>query len=238
MIACRCAVCHSDDPRDHRLRSSLLIEHEGKHIVIDAGPDFRQQVVRAGLRHLDAILLTHEHTDHIFGLDDLRGFNNRQKKIPDIYAELRVQLSVKRVFNYAFSHYQHPGVPRMNLVTIENKPFTVDHVHVIPIRGKHYKLPVFGFRIGDMAYLTDINHLEEDEKLKLRGLKVLVVTALRREPHISHMNLEGALRLIEELSPQTGYLTHISHHLGKYTDMEQELPAHIHLAYDGLALEL
>lgn len=238
VVACSCPVCMSDDDRDKRLRASLLIEVNGLKLVIDAGPDFRQQMLRIGLHQLDAILLTHEHTDHIFGLDDIRAFNWVQGHPTDIYAEARVQEAIKRVFNYVFAKYRYPGIPQMNLHLIENKSFRVKSLDVLPIRGYHYKLPVFGFRIGKFAYLTDMNSLEPVEKEKLLGLDVLVVNALRVEKHVSHFNLEEALLLINEVKPKSAYLTHISHQLGRHEAIQQQLPENVFMAYDGLCLSL
>jgi phosphoribosyl 1,2-cyclic phosphate phosphodiesterase len=238
VVACDCAICQSTNARDKRLRSALFIEADGQKIVIDAGPDFRQQMLRIVLKKLDAILITHEHTDHIFGLDDIRAFNWVQKHPTDIYAEQRVQNSIKRVFDYVFEKNKYPGIPQMNLHLVENKPFKVNSIDVMPIRGYHHKLPVFGFRIGKMAYLTDINRIEDEEKQKLQNLDVLVINALRIEKHISHFNLEEALNLIEEVKPEQAYLTHISHLMGLHEDVEQQLPANVHLAYDGLKLSM
>lgn len=236
VVACDCAVCRSENPNDNRLRSALYIEADGLKLVIDAGPDFRQQMLRIGLRRLDAILLTHEHTDHIFGLDDIRAFNWVQGHPTDIYAEKRVHETVKRVYDYVFEEHKYPGIPQMNLHTIENKPFQIRQTTVIPIRGYHHLLPVFGFRVGRMAYLTDMNAIGPEEKSKLLDLDVLVVNALRREKHISHFNIEEALHLIGEVKPKTAYLTHISHLMGLHHEVEATLPSNVHLAFDGLKL--
>ena len=238
VVACDCEVCCSSDAMDKRLRSSLLIEINGLKLVIDAGPDFRQQMLRTKLRQLNAILLTHEHTDHLFGLDDIRSFNWVQGHPTNIYAEARVQEAIRRVFNYVFARYKYPGIPQMNLHLVENKSFTIEGVEIIPIRGLHYKLPVFGYRVGKMAYLTDVNFVEGSEKKKMLGLDVLVINALRKEKHISHYNLEEALQLIREVKPRKAYLTHISHLMGKYADVSQELPSNVFFAYDGLRLEI
>ncbi|MGE4587589.1 MAG: MBL fold metallo-hydrolase, partial [Mangrovibacterium sp.] len=189
VVACDCTVCLSPDEKDKRLRSSVLVETGGLNLLIDAGPDFRQQMLRAGLHRLDAILITHEHTDHIFGLDDIRAFNWVQHHPMDIYAEARVHESIRRVFHYVFSKYQYPGIPQMNLHYIGNDSFTIGSVCITPVRGYHHRLPVYGFRIGNMAYLTDMKSIEEKEMEKLTGLDLLVVNALRKEKHISHFNL-------------------------------------------------
>ena len=238
VVACECAVCRSIDPKDKRLRSSLLIKINGLKLVIDAGPDFRQQMLKSRLRQLNAILLTHEHTDHLFGLDDIRSFNWVQGHPTDIYAETRVQQAIKRVFNYVFARYQYPGIPQMNLHLVENHPFEIQGVSVIPVRGMHNKLPVFGYRIGKMAYMTDVNFIEEDEKKKLEDLDILIVNALRKEKHISHYNLEEALQLIGDVKPRKAYLTHISHLMGFHKEVQTELPENVFLAYDGLKLKL
>lgn len=238
VVACDCAVCQSSDSKDKRLRSALFIEANGHKIIIDAGPDFRQQMLRIGLKKLDAIFITHEHTDHIFGLDDIRAYNWVQKHPTDIFAEKRVQETIKRVFDYVFEENKYPGIPQMNLHLIENKPFRFNSIEVIPIRGFHHKLPVLGFRIGNMAYLTDINWITEEEKEKLANLEILIVNALRLEKHISHFNLEEALELIDEVKPKQAYLTHISHLMGLHHEINKLLPANVFLAYDGLQLDL
>ncbi len=238
VVACDCPVCLSANQKDNRLRSALYVEIDGLKLVIDAGPDFRQQMLRIRQRTLDAILLTHEHTDHIFGLDDIRAFNWVQRHATDIYAEERVQRTVKRVYDYVFEVHKYPGIPQMNLKLLENKPFKIKSTEIIPIRGYHHRLPVFGFRFDRFAYLTDINSIEQSEKEKLGELDILVVNALRMEKHISHYSLEEALQLIGELKPKRAYLTHISHLMGRHDDVEKLLPANVHLAYDGLSFDL
>jgi phosphoribosyl 1,2-cyclic phosphate phosphodiesterase len=193
-----------------RLRASVLVEVDGLNLVIDAGPDFRQQMLAVQLKKLDAILLTHEHYDHIAGLDDIRAFNWVQQKPTDIYAEHRVQQSVKQIFYYVFASSKYPGIPQMYLRDIQNKPFTIGETTIMPIRGMHLKLPVFGFRIGDFAYLTDIKTIDEDEMEKLAGLKYLVINALRKEEHISHLTLDEALEYIRKVNPENALITHIT----------------------------
>lgn len=238
VIGCGCRVCKSVDERDKRLRSSVLVEQQDQLVVIDTGPDFRQQMIRAGLRKLNAVLYTHEHRDHISGLDDIRAFNYLQKSPMDVYGEERVMRALNSGFPYVFAEKKYPGIPQVRMHHIRNEAFLIGDMEVIPIRMMHYRLPVFGFRLGDFAYLTDGNYISESEKEKLFGVKYLVINALRRETHISHFTLSEAVRLIEELSPRMGYLTHISHQMGPNADLEKELPPGIRPAYDGLVLEV
>lgn len=239
VITCDCEVCTSIDPRDERLRSSLLINENGKNIVIDAGPDFRQQMLTAKPDKLTAILLTHEHKDHIGGLDDVRAYNYIQKQPADIYAEERVLHTLKtKDFAYAFAEKKYPGVPKFKLHPIKNQAFTIEGIEITPIRGIHMDLPVFGFRTKDMAYITDMNMIPDEEKDKLKNLDVLIINALRRRKHLSHFNLEEALAVIKELKPQKAYLTHMSHYMGTYRDMLKELPKNVMPAYDRLSFEL
>ncbi len=238
VVACQCPVCLSNNPKDQRLRASVMIETETQCLVIDAGPDFRQQMLTHSVLHLNGILLTHEHTDHIFGLDDIRAFNWVQKQPTDIYAEERVQIAIRRIFDYVFANYKYPGIPQMHLHLLENKPFMIGNLEVMPIRGFHYKLPVFGFRFGKIAYVTDVNRLEHAEINKLRGLDALVLNALRKEDHISHYNLDQALEIIAEVKPGKAYLTHLSHQMGFHDEVQPELPENVFLAYDGLEIEV
>ncbi len=238
LIACECEVCKSTDSRDHRLRTSILVETQGKTIVVDTGPDFRQQMLREKIKQMDAVLFTHEHKDHIAGMDDIRAFNFILQKRIDVYATERVQAALRREFSYIFTDYKYPGIPEIDFVTVHNKPFEVEGVAVLPIEVMHYKLSVMGYRFGDFVYITDANQISETERQKIRGCKVLVLNALRREPHVSHFTLAEALDVIKDLAPEKAYLTHISHQLGLYQDVEKELPENVFQAYDGLKLEL
>ena len=238
VIGCRCAGCISEDEHDKRLRSSVLIEQGEQVVVIDTGPDFRQQMLRAGVSKLDAVLYTHEHRDHIAGLDDIRAFNFIQKIPMDVFAEKRVMRALNSGFPYIFAEKKYPGVPQVMMHAISTDPFQIGELKITPIRMMHYRLSVLGFRIGNFAYLTDGNYISETEKEKLIGVKYLVVNTLRREAHISHFTLSEAIGLIEELSPRMGYLTHISHQMGPCAELEKELPPRIRPAYDGLVLEV
>ncbi len=238
IIACKCPVCLSTDTKDKRLRTSALIEVDDQTIVIDSGPDFRYQMLRAKVEKLDAIIFTHEHKDHTAGLDDVRAFNWVNKKAVDIYAEERVQNSLKQEFAYVFAEFRYPGIPQLNMWTVENKAFQINGTEILPIRAKHFKLPVYAYRIADMAYITDANYISEEEKGKLKGLKVLVLNALRKEKHLSHFTLSEALALIKELKPERAYLTHFSHQLGFHEEISKELPENVFMAYDGLEINI
>ena len=238
VIACECETCKSDDNRDKRLRTSILIEKDGTSLVIDAGPDFRQQMLKENVRRLDAIILTHEHKDHIAGMDDVRAFNYKSQDAIDIYAEERVQKAVKKEYSYVFAEYQYPGIPKMRLNLINDYGFTVRGIPLIPLRVFHYRLPVYGFRIGNFAYITDANYVPEETKEKLFGVKYFVINALRREKHISHFSLREAIDLVREISPRRAFITHISHQMGLHEEASATLPPEIMLAYDGLSFLL
>ena len=235
--ACLCDVCKNGTRKDHRLRTSALIEVGGVTISIDAGPDFRYQMLRENVQKLDAILVTHSHRDHIAGLDDVRSFNYLTKKPMDIYSTLYDQNEIVREFSYAFNN-NYPGLPKYNLITIDDNPFEIKGITIIPIRALHFNTEVLGFRIGDIAYITDTNHIPPESLVKLDGCKVLILNALRREKHVSHYNLEEALKVIEFINPENAYLTHISHIMGFHEILEKELPPNVHTAFDGLKIQI
>lgn len=238
VIACDCEVCTSTNHHDKRLRSSIMIEAEDKVIVIDSGPDFRYQMLRAGVKHLDAIMFTHEHKDHVAGMDDIRAFNYRQQAAIDIYATERVQAALKREFAYIFHEFKYPGIPQVELLTIDTEPFDIGNVHIIPIEVMHYKLSVLGFRVGDFTYITDAKTITDTEKEKIKGSRILVINALQLDNHISHFTLDEAIEFAREIGAEQTYFTHISHRLGKHHEVSSFLPAGIYLAHDGLKLEL
>lgn len=244
VIGCRCTVCMSDDRRDRRLRTSAMVETRGVRLVIDAGPDFRYQMLRTGVRHIDAILLTHEHKDHIGGLDDVRAFNfvdypEAIHKV-GIYATPRTAACVRKDFDYAFAQDKYRGVPEIELHEIEPAcSFSVKGVEIVPVAGRHSeRFAVTGYRIGPLAYLTDFKTIEESEVEKLAGVEVLVVNALRFAPHYSHFNVAEALELIRRVAPREAYLTHMSHDIGLQAVTEPTLPPHVHMACDTLELEI
>jgi phosphoribosyl 1,2-cyclic phosphate phosphodiesterase len=235
VIACDCTVCKSLDFRDQRLRVSVHIEVDDLSLVIDTGPDFRQQMLRAEIKRLDAAIYTHQHKDHTAGMDDLRTFHFRQEADMPIYARQEVMEQLKKEFAYIFEDKEskYPGVLNVAAHCIENKPFFIRDTEIIPVEGLHYRLPVFGFRIGDFAYLTDINFFPAKEIEKLKGLKVMILGALQREPHISHFTLSQAIEFARVIRPEITYFTHISHRMGLHTVVSRDLPPYIHLAYDG-----
>jgi phosphoribosyl 1,2-cyclic phosphate phosphodiesterase len=240
VIACQCEVCRSPDSCDKRLRSSILVETAGMRIVVDCGPDFRQQMLREDIRSIDAILVTHAHKDHLGGLDDVRAFNYILQRPASVYATKEVQKEIRREYAYAFGGHRYPGVPEIHLHTYGKRPFFIKLLKVVPIKAVHYGEDqfVYGFRIKDFTYLTDVFRITPEEKEKIRGSKVIVVNALRKKPHYSHMNLKEALALLDELKPERGYLTHISHQMGLQSQVEKELPPYVKIACDGLRIEL
>lgn len=265
MIGCNCQVCKSSDPRDKRLRASALVDWDGMRILVDAGPDFRWQMLRAGVTHLDAILLTHNHKDHTGGLDDIRAFNYLERKASEIWCEEYVAESLKKEYSYAFEAKKYPGAPEWNIHLIDEKPFEVavygntklltwesgvgysyedsnqapkieKSVKVIPIRGMHYKLPVLGYRFGDIAYCTDMNYIPEKEFSKLKGLKHFVINTVKNGKHISHFSLEEAIAVAQKVGAEHSWLTHLSHQLPCYEELAASLPDDILPAYDGLVI--
>lgn len=238
IIGCTCEVCQSSDSRDKRLRSSIHVQTDRTSVVIDSGPDFRQQMLREQINRLDAIVFTHGHKDHTAGFDDIRAFNYIQKKDMEVYCDERVDSVLRKDYDYVFAAQKYPGVPQANLNIIENEAFRVNDLLFEPIETLHYKLPVFGFRIGDFTYITDANYISEEEKEKIKGSKTLVLNALRKEKHISHFTLEEAIELAQEIGADKTYFTHISHQLGLHENVSKELPEGIELAYDGLKISL
>ena len=265
MIGCGCDVCRSSDPRDKRLRASVLVEYEGLKILVDAGPDFRQQMLREDISHLDAILLTHNHKDHTGGLDDIRAFNYLERRATEIYCEKNVEDSLRLEYAYAFAEKKYPGAPEWHVNNIDDKPFTIKsggpcevltwesgkgnihttagtdepvrQVEIIPIRGMHYKLPVLGYRFGNIAYCTDMNHIPEDEFSKLQGLDHFIINCVKSGKHISHFSIEEAVEVARKVGAGHSWLTHLSHQLPCHKELTDTLPEGILPAYDGLVLE-
>ena len=238
MIACKCEVCHSKNLKDKRLRSSILIKSEHTTVVVDTTPDFRYQMLRSHVNHLDAILFTHSHKDHIAGLDDIKAYNFISKRPMSLYASDETADALKRDFYYAFAEKKYPGIPELDLNIIDSDPFSVSDIHVIPIHVKHLNMQVLGFRLGNFTYITDANHIDESEKDKIRGSEVLVINALRKEKHLSHFTLQEAIDMATELDVPTTYFTHISHQLGLHDEVSAILPKGMFLAYDGLVIQV
>jgi phosphoribosyl 1,2-cyclic phosphate phosphodiesterase len=238
MIACSCEVCTSSNFKDKRLRASMLVESPTTTLVVDAGPDFRYQMLRAQVKQLDGIVFTHPHKDHVAGLDDVRAYNFFTHRPMDIFANEMTQEVIIREFPYAFADTKYPGVPEIRLNTIDIEPFVVGDIPVTPILVWHLKMPVLGFRFGKLTYITDANRIDAAEKEKIKGSEVLVLNALRKEKHISHFTLQEAVDLVQELQIPKAYFIHISHQLGKHDDINKELPAGIELGYDGMEITL
>ncbi|WP_316738946.1 MBL fold metallo-hydrolase [Pedobacter aquatilis] len=239
VIACNCEVCTSTDKHNNRLRTSILIELGDKTIVVDSGPDFRYQLLREKVKDLDAVLFTHEHKDHIAGLDDIRPFNYLLKKVIDVYATERVQAALKREFYYIFAETKYHGLPQINLHTVNNgEDFNIGSHNITPFEVMHHLLPITGYRIGDFTYITDAKTISDETLEKIKGTKILVINALQKESHISHFTLTEAIEFAKLVGAETTYLTHISHNLGLHDVVEKDLPPNIRLAYDGLKIEL
>jgi phosphoribosyl 1,2-cyclic phosphate phosphodiesterase len=238
VIGCDCPVCSSLDFRDKRTRSSIHIQLDGKSFVVDTGPDFRSQILRERITSLDAVLFTHEHKDHTAGLDDIRPFNFSQQKDMPIYGAKKVLNQIRKEYSYIFEEVKYPGVPSVKQHEIQNEPFTVEDINVIPIKVMHYRLPVFGFRIKDFTYITDAKYIEPEEIDKIKGTRVLVLNALQKTHHISHLTLQEAIEMVKIIQPELAFFTHISHKLGTQREIESQLPEHIKLAYDGLKLDI
>lgn len=236
VIACKCEVCRSVDFHDQRLRSSVLLEEKDTHLLIDTGPDFRQQMLANRVNHLDAVLYTHEHKDHTAGLDDIRSFNFKQKMDMPLYGRASVLDQLKHEYTYMFAETKYPGVASVTLNPIKNEPFVINDVIITPIEVMHHKLPVYGYRVNDMAYITDAKTVSVAERKKLIGLDVLVINALQKKSHISHLTLEEAIQFIEETNPKRAYITHIGHYMGVHREVQKELPENVYIAHDGLVL--
>ena len=232
VIACNCEVCTSINPKDNRFRTSAMIEVDNLNIIIDTGPDFRQQMLREKVSDINAVLFTHHHKDHVAGMDDIRAFNYRWKKDMPIYCSLATKDALMKEFPYIFAKLKYPGVPKVSINIIKNKPFRINTTPIIPIEAKHYLMPVLGFRIYNFVYLTDISEISDSEKEKMKDADLIVLDSLRKKPHISHLNLEQALCLLEELKPKQALLTHISHYMGLHDDINKELPSYVKLGYD------
>lgn len=238
IICCECAVCRSKNPKDNRLRTSILIESNLAKVIIDTGPDFRQQMLRLDLKSLDAVVFTHEHKDHIAGLDEVKAFNFFNKMRMPVYATERVQEALKREFAYIFAEDKYPGIPEIDVFTVTDELIKIKDIELLPIDVIHYRLPVKAYRIKDFTYITDANYISEEEKEKIKGSKIIVINALRREEHVSHYTFQQAIDLMNELKPEKAYFTHISHQLGLHEEVSKELPSFIELAYDGLQIEI
>lgn len=240
VVACRCRVCQSTDWHDRHLRTAALVRTDpGENILIDIGPDFREQMLREKVMHLEGILVTHAHRDHVGGLDDIRSFNYVQGRKMDLYCNREARVSIERDYHYIFDFHQYPGLPEAVIHELSgDTPFKVGGTEVMPVKAMHKDLPVLGYRIGALGYITDANHIDPCELEKLSGVEVLVINALRKEKHFSHFCLPEALDVIERVSPRKAYLTHVSHEMGLYAEVERELPRNVHVAYDGLKVEV
>ena len=240
VIACHCRVCNSDNPQDSRLRTSALLQVGDDNILFDIGPDFRQQMLTNKVEHLDAILITHAHRDHVGGLDDIRSFNYVQHRKMEIYLNDIARTAIERDYHYIFDYHEYPGLPEANLHTVDGEKFAVceGRVEVLPIKAMHKDLPVLGYRIGSLAYITDANYIAPEEMVKLKGVNVLVVNALRKEKHFSHYCLPEALEVARQVGAERTFLTHMSHDIGLHAEVQEELPEGVFLAYDNLQIDI
>jgi phosphoribosyl 1,2-cyclic phosphate phosphodiesterase len=238
LIACQCRVCKSSDPRDKRLRTSILIQTDKLTLSIDCGPDFRQQMLREDVRHLDGIIMTHAHKDHTGGFDDIRSFNFINRKAVDVYCDYATELGIKDQYSYAFTDTDYPYLPKMNFIRFADEKFQIGDLEVLPINIMHANMPVKGFRFGDFTYITDAKTIAEEEREKIRGTKVLVLNALRETEHYSHLSISQALEIVEDIKPEVTYFTHMSHQFGLHAEEEKKLPAHIKVAFDGLKVDI
>ena len=238
LIGCQCEVCKSNDPRDKRLRTSILIRTNEHNISVDCGPDFREQMLREDVRKLDAILMTHLHKDHTGGLDDVRAFNFITKKAIDIYCDFPTELGIKEQYSYVFSETDYPYLPKMNFVRISDSKFCISGIEFTPIKVMHASMPVMGYCFADFTYITDAKTIAKEERDKIRGTKILVVNALRKEQHYSHFTIDEALELVEDIKPEITYFIHMSHQFGLHAEAEKKLPHNVRLAYDGLKIKI
>jgi len=238
VIGCKCKTCQSNDSHDKRLRSSVLINIDNINLVIDAGPDFRQQMLRENVEKLDAVILTHPHKDHIGGLDDVRAFNYLQKKPMDVYIKQEFIKAVENEFFYAFEENKYPGVPQINLQPINNTSFHIKNIGINPISILHYKMEILGFRINDFTYITDASYISDEEAMKTKNSKILVINGIRKKEHYAHFNISQAIEFINKVNPEKAYITHISHMLEPHSQIQNELPDNIYLAHDRLKIEI
>ena len=238
LIGCRCEVCRSTDPRDKRLRTSILLQTKTQTISVDCGPDFRQQMLREEVNHLDAILMTHMHKDHTGGLDDIRSFNFIHKKPVDIYCDYPTELGIKEQYSYAFTETDYPYLPKMNFHRISDFRFRISDLEITPIKVMHANMPVYGYRFDNFTYITDAKTIAKEERDKIRGTKILVLNALRETEHYSHLTVQQAIEIAEDINPEVTYFTHMSHQFGFHREMEKRLPANIRIAYDGLKISV
>jgi len=238
LIGCQCRVCKSTDPRDKRLRTSILIRKDDLTISIDCGPDFRQQMLREDVRYLDAVLMTHQHKDHTGGIDDIRSFNFLSRKAVDFYCDHLTELGIKEQYAYAFANTEYPYLPKMNFIRINDSPFNIGALHVVPIEVMHATMPVKAYHFGDFTFVTDAKTIAKEERDKIRGTKILVINALRPEPHYSHLSIDEAIEIIDDIKPEQAYLIHMSHQFGLHAEVEKTLPANIKVAFDGLKIKV